>query len=80
MSNKSVKHATMGAINAELFRQLTARRLADQVAELKGFKLGTAEFAKARRAAIDAAETDAMGDYAGMAERDALVISMAREA
>lgn len=76
---KSKKNATVGAVNAELFRQFTARRLADRVAELKGFEPGTEEFAKARRAAIDAAETDAIGDYAGVVEADALALSLARE-
>lgn len=77
--SKSKNNATVGAVNADIFRQLTARRLADQVAALKGFEPGTEEFGEARRYAIDAAETDAMSDYAGMVEADALALSLARE-
>lgn len=77
--SKSKNNATVGAVNADIFRQLTARRLADQVAALKGFEPGTEEFGEARRYAIDAAETLALDDYAGLVERDAIVISLARE-
>lgn len=78
MSKKKM-HATMGAVNAELFRQLTARRLAERVAELEGHERGTEGFCKARVNAIDAAETLALDDYAGLVERDAIVITLARE-
>lgn len=61
--SKKKMHATMGAVNAEL----------------EGHERGAEGFCKARVNAIDAAETLALDDYAGLVERDAIVISIARE-